>query len=103
MEELEKTRETIYDNFGEWIKTGFNSMKRATDDLIDCYKDKADEKDEEIEILREEMLSCSKADGKVLIGNYEELKRVLILNNVWNEELEYVMENIVRFNNVMGC
>ena len=87
------------------IKKGLSDIKDITDSIIVCYEDIWSNKELEIECLEEDIgemkHNLTNAEGNYLIGNYNELKRVLEISGVWNEKLEEVMENIVKFNNVI--
>ena len=72
------------------LKSALSKIKETTDAIIDCYEDILSIKEREIYSLEN--------DGYV-IGDYDELKRILEINNLWNENLEYVLENVVKFNN----
>lgn len=86
---------------GWQIKMCFRNVEQAVSELIDGYKGDVDSVEEEVSLLKEQIIDCKEAKGNCLIGNYNELKRVLTLNGVWNDELEDAMENIVKFNNVI--
>jgi hypothetical protein len=87
------------------IKKDLSDIKNITDSIIVCYEDIWSNKELEIESLEEEIGEMKhelrNAEGNYLIGNYNELKRILETSGVWNEKLEDVMENIVRFHNVI--
>lgn len=87
------------------LKSGLSKTREATNAIIDCYEDILTMNELEIESLEEEIgemkHELGNANGNYLIGNYDELKRVLEIRGVWNEKLEDIMENIVRFNNVI--
>ena len=87
------------------IKKDLADIKDITDSIIVCYEDIWSNKELEIECLEEDIgemkHNLTNADGNYLIGNYNELKRVLEISGVWNDKLEEVMENIVKFNNVI--
>lgn len=87
------------------IKKDLSDIKDITDSIIVCYEDIWSNKELEIESLEEEIGEMKhelrNAEGNYLIGNYNELKRILEISGAWNEKLEDVMENIVKFNNTI--